>query len=162
MTNDECRMTREDRIDCAAETADYNINERATSPETFGARFRLGDDAQFRPGLSLGESGRWFRWDNWRSGGLRRAVRRPIVRERQRRIDSQLFRARSSADGNLRVVSGRPGNECGDGILPRAEDHPSAEMGMSRDIHLFGDETGRAYSPNLAKTARTIRRSAGD
>src|SRR5438270_7402968 len=47
-------------------------------------------------------------------------------------------------------------HERGEGILPRAENHSSAEMGMSGDVHLFVDEASGAHSPNLEKAARAV------
>src|SRR5438552_599224 len=51
-------------------------------------------------------------------------------------------------------------HERGEGILPRAENHSSAEMGMSGDVHLFVDEASGAHSPNLEKAARAVWRGA--
>ena len=73
-----------------------------------------------------------------------------------------LFRARSSAGGDLRFVSERPGDERCPRFLSRVADHSAAEMGMSRHIHLLVDETGGAHSPDFAGAPETIWRATED
>ena len=53
-------------------------------------------------------------------------------------------------------ISGRSGDERRPRFLSRVADHSAAEMGMSRHIHLFVDETGGAYSANFAGAAKTL------
>ena len=73
-----------------------------------------------------------------------------------------LFRARSSAGGDLRFVSERPGDERCARFLSRVADHSAAEMGMSRHIHLLVDETSGAHSPDFAGAPETIWRATED
>ena len=77
-------------------------------------------------------------------------------------VSRALFRARSSAGGDLRFVSERSGDERCARFLSRVAHHSAAEMGMSRHIHLFVDETGGAYSPDFAGAPETIRRATED
>src|SRR5215471_19379491 len=83
----------------------------------------------------------------------------PVIWRREREGDQSLLRARSSVERNLRFVSGRRGNERGAFFLPRASNHSPTEVGMSGDVHLFVDETGRAHPADLAKTPGTIWRA---
>ena len=73
-----------------------------------------------------------------------------------------LLRAGSSVGDNLRFVSERPGDECCPQCLSRVTDHSATEVGMSRHIHLFVDETGGAYSPNFDRAPETIWRATKD
>ena len=73
-----------------------------------------------------------------------------------------LFRARSSAGGDLRFVSERSGDERCPQFLSRVTDHSATEVGMSRHIHLLVDETSGAYSPDFAGAPETIWRATED
>ena len=63
---------------------------------------------------------------------------------------------------DLRFVSERPGDERCPRFLSRVTDHSATEVGMSRHIHLFIDETGGAYSANFDGAPETIWRATED
>ncbi len=72
------------------------------------------------------------------------------------------FALGSSVGGDLRFVSEGPGHERCSQFLSRVTDHSATEVGMSRHIHLFVDETGGAYSPNFDGAPETIWRATED
>src|ERR1700732_277499 len=70
-----------------------------------------------------------------------------------RGLGPQLFRAGSSAPEKLRFVFKRCVDADGAHLLSRPANYSAAALGMSRHFHLLVDETGRAYSANLARLA---------
>ena len=73
-----------------------------------------------------------------------------------------IFRAGSSAGGDLQFVSEGSGDERCPRFLSRVTDHSAAEVGMSGHIHLFIDEAGGAHSPDFAGAPETIWRATED
>src|SRR4029077_14398093 len=122
-----------------------------------GARFRSGDDARLRPGVSLGKDRPRILRHDWRSAGLCGTARRFVAgNKRMRGLDLQLFRARSSTSENLRFVSKRCVDAGGAHLLSLRANDSAAARGMSRHLHLLVDEAGRAYSANLARLAAEL------
>ena len=110
----------------------------------------IGDRAVY-----LEQRGECFESSFWRDATQVAAATAP-------RNYQALLRVRSSAGGDLRFVSGGPGDECCPQFLSRVTDHSAAKVGMSGHIHLFVDETGGAYSPDFAGAPETIWRATKD
>ena len=125
------------------------------------ARFRSREHARLRPGLSLGKDTARICRHDWRRARLRRAAATSVCFSAGQRREAigTLFRARSSARGNLRVrFRDDPAMHEARDFLPRAAHHSAAALGMSCHVHLFVDETGGAHPADFARAAHAFRR----
>ena len=84
------------------------------------------------------------------------AAKTPSLYRHDRGGDSELFRARSSARGNLPFVPERSRDVRGPRFLRGLAHHSPAALGMSGHVYHFVDETGGAHSPDLADVAEAI------